>query len=534
MPDITPSPLVAVLGALRRRWRLSVLCALVVVAVWVPFVQALPDLYRASATILVSGSLSDSINQSSDAAARDLRLQAIKQESLSRAQLTELLDRFDLYPEMRTEVSSAEAIDRLQEDIELDITSTAQRSSGGTNTVAFTLSYLGRDPTTVAAVTNTVASYYVAQNSSLRAKAADGTMEFLKTELADARSKLDKQEQRVSAFTSRNVGGSPQQFDTTQATLGRLSLELQSNTSEQMRQRERRQSLLNQIADAKNTAPTAKFNREEQLATLRRELAELRLTETENSPNVKAKQRQIDTLAGQPDVSGAGSDGANASQAKVGALQASLAETEALLQRLGREQETLQASINTYQGRIERAPSRNVEFEAIMQDYRATRDLYDSVQKRYDAAAIAARAERGQGGDEFRVLDPALPPLGPLGPNRLPLYIGGTFLAIVLGFTLGFIRDRFDTSFHSVDELRAFTHVPVLASIPVIAPNAFAQIPILQSTPISAPTRSVGVWTLQVSALAVAAALALTVVIAGASRYGQGNETVARMLLPRR
>jgi hypothetical protein len=65
-------------------------------------------------------------------------------------------------------------------------------------------------------------------------------------------------------------------------------------------------------------------------------------------------------------------------------------------------------------------------------------------------------------------LDPAVVPDKPASPNRFRIMLAG--LAISVGMAIGAIvlTERFDTSFHAVDDLREFTRVPVLASIPRI------------------------------------------------------------------
>src|SRR5437667_11546256 len=64
-------------------------------------VMGLPDLYRASATILVDQSqVSESFARSSVTGEVEPRLQALNQEILSRARLQQLITRFKLYPEL--------------------------------------------------------------------------------------------------------------------------------------------------------------------------------------------------------------------------------------------------------------------------------------------------------------------------------------------------------------------------------------------------------------------------------------------------
>jgi hypothetical protein len=71
--------------------------------------------------------------------------------------------------------------------------------------------------------------------------------------------------------------------------------------------------------------------------------------------------------------------------------------------------------------------------------------------------------------------------------------------------------EQFDTSFHNVDELREFTAIPVLATIPQIG-----------GTPRRGWTRTV---------LNTASAVAAVVVVATLSAYvAHGNDTLVRLL----
>jgi succinoglycan biosynthesis transport protein ExoP len=511
MPNTTHPSLLIYLNTLRRHWALATFSSLAALAVIVPLVMGLPHVYRASASILVEGPSFEALG--SDPAELDRRLQAIKQEALSRARLTDLIQQFHLYSGPRRTFSLADALGRMQKDIQVEVTSTTQRS-GQASTVAFRLSYIGTDPATVAQVTNALASFYVAQNDKLRSRVATYKTEFLKASLADAKTKLDNQEQRLTAFTNRNVDALPQQFNANQAALTRISLELQGKTNEQIRQRERRQSLMNQIFDLKNDLSPELADPALELAKRRTELAALRLNQTDDSPDVKAKEREIAALSTQIGSKGPAETAASTGPWRLTALQTELADTDLQLQKLAKDVDTLRDAMNTYQSRLESSPSRNTAFEGIMSDYRAARDLYDSLQKRYDEAQLAERAEQGQGSEQFRILDPALPLSDPAGPNRMQLLLGGFALAILFGIVLVVTVDRFDTSFHTIYELRAFTPVPILASIPLI---------------VTPPDRRRRV--MQVCALGGLATAVLLLIGIGAFHYGQASEGITRALL---
>src|SRR5436190_5676910 len=88
-------------GILRRRKVVVALIFAAVVASAASFALYLPDLFRSSATVLVERSVPETYVRPAVGGELESRLHVIKQEILSRARLTELIDRFNLYPEMR-------------------------------------------------------------------------------------------------------------------------------------------------------------------------------------------------------------------------------------------------------------------------------------------------------------------------------------------------------------------------------------------------------------------------------------------------
>src|SRR5687768_13125882 len=99
-PENDTPPVRQYLEILRRRRRTFITAFVVVMLEAVEFIAALPPVYRASATVLIEGNLA-SLAQADSAATVDDRLEAIRQEALTRARLSDLIERYDLYPELR-------------------------------------------------------------------------------------------------------------------------------------------------------------------------------------------------------------------------------------------------------------------------------------------------------------------------------------------------------------------------------------------------------------------------------------------------
>ena len=106
----------------------------------------------------------------------------------------------------------------MRKDLRFELKTTDTRGRPSTLT-AFALSYQGRDPQTVALVTNALASFYVEENSKVRERQAAGTAAFLKARLGETRARLDDLEERVSGFRKRHMGELPQQMQANLATL---------------------------------------------------------------------------------------------------------------------------------------------------------------------------------------------------------------------------------------------------------------------------------------------------------------------------
>src|SRR5437773_3381233 len=105
---------------LRRRRLLAGVVFLTLVASAAGFAYYLPDLYQASALVLIERQVSEAVVRPTASGELETRLQVIKQEILSRARLTELVDRFTLYPKLRATSSTENVLDQTRRDIQVE------------------------------------------------------------------------------------------------------------------------------------------------------------------------------------------------------------------------------------------------------------------------------------------------------------------------------------------------------------------------------------------------------------------------------
>lgn len=458
----------------RRKW-LAILVFAVPFSLVAGLASSLPSVYQSKVTLLVERQqVPEQMVRPTVTAGVENRLQTISQELLSRSRLEPLILRFGLYTRLRATAPLEEAIERMRKDILLEPQyDTSQKGRATVNTIAFTITYWGIDATTVAQVANTLASSYIEENLKARERQATGTSEFLRVQVEDVKKRLDVLESRITEFKKRFIGELPEQMQANLSTLERLNTQLRLNSDRQTRALERRESLRKQLAElpggvaGPKGAPDAG---EVRLVRLKQELTELRTRFSERYPDVVRLKAEIAAL--ELELTEAKPEAKDTASVlmdpNVRRLRENLAEVEGEIKTLKNEEGSTRTAIATYQRRVEETPRREGEFRELTRDLDSTREDYHSLLKRYSDAQLAEDLEQRQKGEQFRIIEPAVPSEKAATPVRLVAFLAGLVLCLGVSVATVMITDQVDTSFRSVDDLRAFTSVPILLSIPRI------------------------------------------------------------------
>ncbi|PYO02291.1 MAG: hypothetical protein DMD91_04600 [Candidatus Rokuibacteriota bacterium] len=505
----------------RRKW-LGVVAFLLPFTLAIGLIAFLPSIYRSTATVLVDRQqVPEAFVRPTVTSGLETRLQTISQEVFSRARLDAIMTRFHLYEDLKKRIAAEEVIERMRSDIQLEYRGVDRAGQRGT--IAFAVSYRGKDPLTVAQVTNTLASFFIEENLKVRERQAAGTAEFLKVQLAEVKVKLDTQEKQVSQFKKRNLVELPQLAAVNLGMLDRLDTQLRANVDSQTRLAERRELLAKRASQVAEFIPGPAVSgpvvtrdgvsvpgvgpspvqspvlvdpAAADLLRLQRELRVLRTRFSDKYPDVVRLKSAIATLekeiAERPravaPVAKAEAKPETRAEAKPEVktetpaptmpamvpnpyfepLRQAQDEMEADLRALRAEEQRLRGNIATYVGRLQNAPKLEQEMIEVTRDYDSTRELYGSLLKRYEEALLAESMEQRQKGEQFRILDPAVPAEDPIAPNRFRLGILAVALAVGLAAGAIVLAERIRPAFHTVDALRVFANVPVLLSIPAI------------------------------------------------------------------
>jgi hypothetical protein len=83
-------------------------------------------------------------------------------------------------------------------------------------------------------------------------------------------------------------------------------------------------------------------------------------------------------------------------------------------------------------------------------------------------AGTAKNLDEHEMGERLDILDPANVPEKPAEPNRYEIAAAGIGLGLMAGLALAGAKEAKDTSLKNLKDVRAYTNLPVLSSIPLL------------------------------------------------------------------
>lgn len=497
-------------------------------ALWIPLslaaaviVHFLPAIYRSEAVILVESQRIPErfVTSTVNAELKD-RLATLSQEIFSYKKLLEIVEKFDLYRNERKTHVQEDIIEMMRSDVAIQVDDTwTTKSRSETRPSAFRISYRGTNPEVVALVTNQLAGLFIDENLRSREVQATGTSEFLGSQLAEAKKRLEEQEARMSEYKQQHSGELPEQETGLLAALSQLQAQWQAATDAVARAEQNKHTLHSAIASSElsevaiaqlaeqlsspdPSSPTGTDGGLKPSQRLQRQLEQALLLYTEQHPTVKAlralipklikeeeaERERLNPKLGAPVDAQSATDGNGASLPKARINRSTLPLTETLLREQERtrnlktqeeladkqiqnataDQAKLTKEIGTLQHRIAQIPAREQELAGVKRDYEISRANYQSLMDKGLSANMAAEMELRQKAERFTIIDAARVSQKPVKPNR-PLWYGlGTFFGLLFGLTVA-IAVEFQTN-TLLGEWELPKGVVVFARVPRIKP----------------------------------------------------------------
>lgn len=469
---------------LKRRWWIVLLPLLILPIVSYSFSYTIPPEYLSQTLVLVEEQkVSEGYVKPVLTEDLDSQLASMKEQILSRSRLQPILDSYNLFG--NTHADMDDRIEMMRKSIEIR----PIHSDLGHGLPGFYISYKASDPRVAQAVCTEITSMFTNQSSKNREQSAEGTTDFLRSQLDNAKRNLDEQDAKLAEFQEKYMGRLPGEEASNSNMLSTLSTQLESANQDIARKEQDRSLLQSMLAQATNapvgvsgSTPTLAplpnpvlESEQAELQTLQGQEADLLLHYTADYPDVIAVRRKIADLKrkmaqqasapAQMRASGGGPTIARESPA-VQQLRAQLRAADLGIDAKRKEQAELQGQMHAYQAKLESSPAIEQQYKLLTRDHDTAQTFYNELQGKINTATMSTDLEKRAQGEHFQVMDAANLPDAPFSPKRPIFAATGAALGLILGLVVSGLLEYRDTTLRTERDVWAFTNLPTLGMIP--------------------------------------------------------------------
>ena len=502
--QLEPSEYLAIL----KRWRILIAtCTITCLVGAVVVTRFIPPRFLSQTLVLIERQkVPDEYVRPVIESNLDGRLASMKEQILSRSRIQPIIERYNLYGSTNGNPAANmdERVDRARAAIGINPIHSTIANAGGLP--GFFITFTASDAHTAQLVCGDITTLFTNENLRSRESVTQGTTDFLKSQLTEAKAKLDDQDAKKAAFEREHFGKLPGEEPGNVGMMTSLNAQLEATTqaiasmeqgksiqesilAQQQQAAAERASVaaasLNPVTGAVLQNPAA-IARQSDLKALQDREALLLTQYTASYPDVVAVHRQIQDIkreiaADEVPAPGARQRPAAPSPVETPAIQQLRAQLRAAdigIQEKKRQQAAIQAHLGMYEERIQSSPQVEAEFKELTRDDGTAQEFYNNLLGKINQSKMATDLEKRQEGEQFRVMDEPNLPDSPSFP-KLPIFAGG---GLLLGLALGLLITAFleykDTTLRSERDVWAFTKLPTLGVISVTG-----HIPELETSP---------------------------------------------------
>jgi succinoglycan biosynthesis transport protein ExoP len=527
------------LSAFRRNILTCSIIVAIILAISLLTAWLLPPVYRSTSTILIEEQeIPTDLVRSTITSFAAQRLQTISQRVMTRFNLIAIIDKFNLYEKERKNQASDELVERMRQDISFQTVSADvidPRSGHPTQaTIAFTLSYDGKDPGLAQKIDNEITSLYLEENLRMRTKQTAEASDFLTSEVAQIGAYAAELEQKLSKFKENHLNELPEHKQMTMQIIERTESEIKEIELQLRTLQERNFLIDSQITQISPENPVISatgqhvMSASERLKSLRTQYISLAAQYSAKHPDLVKTRQEIEALekeVGEVDPSidqarrlhelrekrsamsekyaGAHPD-IETLDKQIAALEHAISLSDMLGKKggdavkfadnpvylglsaqkqsnvleiagLSKRRSELQAKLLEYEKRVRHSPDVERQYLALARDWENTNNRYREMKAKQMEAQIAEQLERKSKGERFSIIEPPLFPEKPIKPNRPVIVLVGFVLALLAAAGYVGIRETFDKTIRKTAQIVELLGVPPLAVIPYLAVDGEAR-----------------------------------------------------------
>lgn len=444
--------------------RLPMLIALVALFGIVSVAYAInqPNRYQASARLLVEApQIPDELAASTVTTGAAEGIQIIRERVLSRTNLVEIANKFDVFPETGAELSPDEVVEAM--NAATTISTLVRRDQANFVDIRFSAG----DPQVAAAVVNEYVTRVLDENVRMRTWRAGNTLDFFEQEVERLSEELAVQSGRISRFKAENSTTLPESLNyrlSRQSALEERLLSLNRELTSLEEQRERVTAVFQETGSLRT--PEADLTPEQrQLRDLESELSSALALYSESNPRVTVLRTRIEQL--RKVVTGQGDDGASNSQGP-SVYEVTLAEIDARASSLTGQITGVENELENLRRMIEKTPQTAIALESIQRVYQNVQQQYDGAVSRLARARTGQQIELTAQGQRITVVENATPPEWPASPNRKLIVAAGGLAGVGAAAGLFALLEVLNSTIRRPAELVSRVGVTPIATIPYI------------------------------------------------------------------
>lgn len=459
---------------LKKRWWILLIPALILPILAFAASYLVSPQYTSQTLVLVEQQkVPDSLVKPVIAEDITARLASMKEQILSRSRLQPILERFNLFA--TDHMNMDDRLDLMRKNIDIK----PIQSEMAHGLPGFFISFKANDARTAQAVCEEITSMFVSENLRARADQTQGTTDFLRQQLDQAKRSLDDQDAKLAKFQQQYVGKLPGQEEGNLNMLNSLNTQLSASTQQIERMQQDKtlmEAMLSQQQHetaAPETQRLAPQTQQTELQSLLSQEADLTARYTDDYPDVVSIRRKIKDLKHQMAQAPATSTGGLPAVARVDSpetqrLRLQIKAMDMAIAQRKRDQTGTQGQINLYQERISASPLVQEQFKNLTRDYQQAQAFYDDLLKKMNESRMASDLEHRQQGEQFRVMDAANLPDAPTSPKRSVFAAGGLIFGLALGLGIIALLEYQNTALRTERDIWAFTKLPTLATISLL------------------------------------------------------------------
>jgi polysaccharide chain length determinant protein (PEP-CTERM system associated) len=462
-----------------------------------------PDTYISTGTIrVVPSQVPESYVPSNVNSQMSQRINSMYQTISSRGNLTNIINLYDLYRRDRARKPMEDIVEQMRRDIKIG--SVRPLSQGDREISAFQISFAYDNRIVAQKVTADLVSRFMTENTRERTTQSVLTTQFLKDQLENAKKELDAIEEKLTTFRTSANGRLPDQVQQNSSQMNMLEQRIANLNGALGRVGQEKMLLESDLRSLKiqRTALTPgpenviRRQKNERLVRIDRDimqlegvLANLRQHYRDTYPDVRRVQAQLNTaqkmrekILSEEEQESQPGDAALANrrvdpmyEREARQLDAGIERIEAQLKVKDDEAKNYnnqianaEKGIRVLQARIESTPISEQQYGDIIRDREVAKLKYDDLNRKRAQSQIAEDLERRQQGETLEVLDPASLPQSPTQPKRGVIIGAGTGIGLVIGLFLAGAREAKDTSLKNLKDVRAYTQLTILGSVPLL------------------------------------------------------------------